>query len=140
MRTPTLRFLAARNLKLLAAVTCTLVLVCALGTASQALNAQQKQQSASDLLHHALYLADLYNWAAAGPEFTQAEKMFIAAGDQRNALYAKLGWLRSTAEQGKVPAISAQLETELATNPLLLQDKQLRMFCLIVKGGLTTRS
>jgi CHAT domain-containing protein len=60
--------------------------------------------------------------------------MFVAAGDQRNALYAKLGRLRSTAEQGKVPAISAGLENELATNPLLLHDKQLRMFCLIVKG------
>ena len=60
--------------------------------------------------------------------------MFIAADDQRNALYAKLGRLRSTAEQGNVRTISAQLETELATNPLLLQDKQLRMFCFIVKG------
>ena len=99
---------------------CTVVATCAFGTAALALNAQQKQQSASELLHHALYLADLYNWAAAGPEFSQAEKMFVAAGDQRNALYAKLGRLRSTAEQGKVPAISAQLETELATNPLLL--------------------
>ena len=115
---------------------CIVVATCAFGTATLALNAQQKQQSASDLLHHALYLADLYNWAAAGPEFTQAEKMFVAAGDQRNALYAKLGRLRSTAEQGKVPAISAQLETELATNPLLLQDKQLRMFCFIVKGDI----
>ena len=89
-----------------------------------------------ELLHHAIYLAELYNWAAAGPEFTQAEKMFAAAGDQRNALYAKLGRLRSTAEQGKVPAISAELENELTSNPLVLQDKQLRMFCLIVKGDI----
>jgi len=89
-----------------------------------------------ELLHHAIYLAELYNWAAAGPEFGQAEKMFLAAGDQRNALYAKLGRLRSTAEQGNVRALSAQLETELAADPLLLEDKQLRMFCLIVKGDI----
>ena len=39
------------------------------------LGAPQKPQSASDLLHHALYLADLYNWTDAGPEFSQAEKL-----------------------------------------------------------------
>jgi CHAT domain-containing protein/tetratricopeptide (TPR) repeat protein len=108
--------------------------ICVIGVMPQPLHAQQKQQSALELLHHAIYLAELYNWAAAGPEFAQAEKMFMAAGDKRNALYAKLGRLRSTAEQGNVRALSAQLETELATNTLLVRDKQLRMFCLIVKG------
>ena len=98
------------------------------------LNAQQRQRSAPDLLHHALYLAELYNWADAGPEFSQAEKLFVAAGDQRNALYARLGRLRSNVEQGTLPAISTQLAAELETNSLLLNDKQLRMFCLIVKG------
>ena len=98
------------------------------------LNAQQTQRSAPDLLNHALYLAELYNWADAGPEFSQAEKMFVAAGDQRNALCARLGRLRSSVEQGTLPAISTQLATELETNPLLLNDRQLRMFCLIVKG------
>jgi len=100
------------------------------------LNAQQKQQSALDLLHHALYLADLYSWIDAGPEFTQAEKMFVVAGDQRNALYARLGRLRSTVEQGKLPATSARLATELDRNRLLLHDKELRMFCFIVKGDI----
>ena len=98
------------------------------------LNAQQRQRSAPDLLNHALYLAELYNWADAGPEFSQAEKLFVAAGDQRNALYARLGRLRSTVEHGTLPAISTQLAAELETNPLLLNDRQLRMFCLIVKG------
>jgi hypothetical protein len=37
-------------------------------------------------------------------------------------------------EQGTLPAISTQLAAELETNPLLLNDRQLRMFCLIVKG------
>ena len=100
------------------------------------LGAPQKPQSASDLLQHALYLADLYNWTDAGPEFGQAEKLFAAAGDQRNALYARLGRIRSTVEQGPLPQTAAQLGTELETNPLLLNDKQLRMFCFIVKGDI----
>ena len=84
-------------------------LLCVLGAAVLPLNAQEKQRSASDLLHHALYLADLYNGADAGPEFSQAEKVFVGAGDQRNALYARLGRIRATVEQGKLPATSAQL-------------------------------
>ncbi len=59
-----------------------------LGAALLPLNAQQKQQSASEVLQHALHLADLYNWADAAPQFSEAEKMFVAAGDQRNALWA----------------------------------------------------
>jgi tetratricopeptide (TPR) repeat protein len=110
--------------------------VCALAAALVPLNGQQSQRSAPDLLQHALYFADLYNWGDAGPEFSQAEKMFVAAGDQRNALYARLGKLRSTVEQGSLPAISAQLAAELDTNPLLLNDKKLRMFCFVVKGDI----
>ena len=72
----------------------------------------------------------------AGPEFSQAEKMFVAAGDQRNALYAKLGRIRLTVEQDKLPATSAQLGAELNVNPLLLNDRQLRMFCFVVKGDI----
>ena len=112
------------------------VAMCVFGAALLPLNAQQRQQSAQDLLHHALYLADLYNWTDAGPEFSQAEKKFAAEGDQRNALYARLGRLRSTVEHSPLPAISAQLGTELDTNPLLRNDKQLRLFCFIVKGDI----
>src|SRR5208337_3127524 len=54
----------------------------------------------------------------------------------RNALYAKLGRIRSTAEQGRLSVISAQLTAELDTNPLLRSDKQLRMFSFIVKGDI----
>jgi CHAT domain-containing protein len=115
-------------------------LVCVFGTGLLPLRAQHNQRSASELLQHALYLADLFNWADAGPEFSQAEKAFLAAGDQRNALYAKLGRIRSTAEQGRLPVISAQLDEELRTNPLLGNDKQLRMFCFIVKGDIDAES
>lgn len=94
------------------------------------------EASARQLLHHALYLADLYNWAGAGPYFAQAQKMFLAAGDERNALYARLGVLRADAARLNLPETSAQLARELDSNPSLRTDKQLRMFCLIIKGDI----
>jgi hypothetical protein len=53
--------------------------------------AAQPQPAAAEKLQHALRLADLYNWADAGPDFAEAERLFLAAGDQKNALYARLG-------------------------------------------------
>jgi CHAT domain-containing protein len=96
----------------------------------------QDGRTAHDILQHALHLADLYNWDDAGRDFAEAEKLFLAAGDQRNALYAKLGTIRSTVDQRAMPATSAQLASDLANNPLLQTDKQLRLFCLIVKGDI----
>jgi len=96
----------------------------------------QGRQNAQQMLEHALHLVDLYNWDDAGKDFAEAEKMFLAAGDQRNALYAKLGKIRSTVEQRALPATSAELASELDNNPLLQTDKHLRLFCLIVKGDI----
>ena len=110
------------------------VTVCMWGAALSPLLAQQKQPVASDILHHALYLADIFDWTDASSEFEQAERMFLAAGDRRNELYAKLGVIRSTIEQRRLPAVSVQLANELENNRLLQTDKHLRMFCLIVKG------
>ncbi len=97
-----------------------------------------QQPRAEQLLTRALHFADLYNWADAAPVFTEAEQLFTAAGDQRNALYAKLGRIRSNIEREEqtLPAVSAELEDALDENPLLQKDKQLRMFCLIVKGDI----
>ena len=95
-----------------------------------------QRPEAKELLSRALHLADLYNWADAAPAFTQAEQLFTAAGDRRNALYAKLGRIRSNIErdQQTLPIVSAQLAEALDDDPLLQNDKELRMFCLIVKG------
>ena len=79
--------------------------------------AQQKDLSGENLLRHALYLADLYNWAEAGPEFTNAEQIFSVVGDQRNALFARLGTIRSTIEQRVLPVTSADLAQELRDQP-----------------------
>jgi CHAT domain-containing protein len=96
----------------------------------------QDRRSAQELLDRALHFADLYNWDDAGENFAEAEKLFLAAGDERNTLYAKLGKIRSTIDQLVLPATSAQLASELEKNPLLQTDKQLRLFCLIVKGDI----
>jgi CHAT domain-containing protein len=96
----------------------------------------QERQTAHDMLQRALHLADLYNWDDAGKDFADAEKLFLAAGDQRNALYAKLGRIRSAVDQRALPPTAAELASELDNNPLLQADKRLRLFCLIVKGDI----
>ena len=53
-----------------------------------------QEPQAKELLNRALHFADLYNWADAAPAFTEAEHLFASVGDQRNALYAKLGRIR----------------------------------------------
>ena len=96
----------------------------------------QDVQAARVMLDRALHLADLYNWDDARADFASAEKAFLTAGDERNALYARLGRIRSTVDQRSLPATAAELASELENNPLLQSDKQLRLFCLIVKGDI----
>lgn len=102
----------------------------------------QRLPDAKNLLARALHLADLYNWAEAAPVFKQAEELFAAAGDRRNAFFAKLGGIRSNIEhdQQTLPLVSAQLAEALDDDPLLLIDRELRMFCLIVKGDIDTET
>src|ERR1700722_7620020 len=104
--------------------------------------ADSHQLDPKQLLAHALHLADLYNWDDAGPAFAEAEHLFIDAGDRRNALYAKLGRIRSNSDgdQQVLPAVTAQLAEALEDDPLLQNDKELRMFCFIVKGDIDTET
>src|SRR5260370_33566796 len=88
------------------------------------------------LLKQAAHVADLYNWADAAPFFERAEDLYKARGDDRNALYAHFGKLRSTMEQLALTEVSDELGAELNSNPLLQSDRQLRLFCLIVKGDI----
>jgi CHAT domain-containing protein len=92
------------------------------------------QDTPETLLQRGLYFTDLYNWRAARPYFTRSQQMFEAAGDKRNALYAQWGAIRAGADPAPIPELSYRLGQELAANPLLQSDKELRMFCLIVKG------
>ena len=89
---------------------------------------------AETTLQRSLYFADLYNWHASRPNFTKAQQLFEAAGDKRSALYAHFGAIRAGADPAPITELSYRLAQELATNPIVQSDKELRMFCLIVKG------
>lgn len=105
---------------------------------SSILDAQQRDPK--EILAHAIHLAELYNWDDAGPEFAEAERLFLAIGDGRNALYAKLGRIRSNSDSGQesLPAVANELGNALDEDLLLQNDKELRLFALIVKGDLDT--
>ena len=99
-------------------------------------HAQATADDPDVLLKQALRYGDLYNWADAASLFTQAEQLYSARGDSRNALYAHLGRLRSTMEQLSLPEVSEELGVELDKNPLLQSDNELRLFCLMVRGDI----
>ena len=95
-----------------------------------------KTPTAQTSLAKGLRLGDLYNWADAGPDFTEAQNEFTAAGDPSNALWAEIGKIRSTIDKRNLFLTSARLDRELETNPILKRNKPLRMFCLMVKGDI----
>lgn len=99
-----------------------------------------QSSEAQAALNRAMQMADLYNWADAVSEFETAERLFKASGDERNAMFARLGRLRANVErqQRSLHEISAELDIALASDPLLISDKYLRMFCLIIKGDIDT--
>ena len=87
------------------------------------------------LIEKADRLAWLYNWYRAGPIYAEAETLFKQAGDDRNALYAKIGRLRSEWESMSFPEVSEYLATEL-DSPLVQNDPHLRLWILDAKGAL----
>ena len=86
------------------------------------------------LIEKADRLAWLYNWYMAGPLYGEAEKLYEQAGDSRNALYAKIGRLRSEWEAMSFPEVSEYLASEL-DSPLAQNDAQLRLWILDAKGA-----
>ena len=85
------------------------------------------------LLAEANRLYWLNNGPKAAPLFSRAEKLFAAQGDTRNALYAKVGRLRSEAETMSFVELSRVLNEQLQ-NPIVRNDPGLRLWCLIAKG------
>jgi CHAT domain-containing protein/tetratricopeptide (TPR) repeat protein len=114
----------------------TLGILCATasGQARVPVAAVRTNDDPETLLQRALHFADLYNWQASRPYFKRAQQLFEAAGDKRNALYAHLGAIRAGADPAPITEQSYRLSQELASNHVLQSDKELRMFCLIVKG------
>jgi CHAT domain-containing protein len=93
-------------------------------------------ESPQEVLQKGLHFADLYNWHDALPYFVKARMLFEAVGDQPDALYARCGAIRADAGNAPIIEISYRLGTELDTNRILQSDKELRMFCLAVKGDI----
>jgi tetratricopeptide (TPR) repeat protein len=95
----------------------------------------QPQNDPATFLREADRLADLFNWADAGPLYAKAAQLFASAGDQRNALYAKFGAIRGSMETLNLPETSDYLGHQLRT-ALVQKDQRLRLMCLIVKGDI----
>jgi CHAT domain-containing protein len=85
------------------------------------------------LLSEADRLALLGNWAKARPLFARAEQIYIARGDERNALYARIGKLRNDVEGSSYADASRYLDEQLR-RPIVQNDLRLKLRCLTVKG------
>lgn len=75
----------------------------------------------------------LNNRPAARPLYARAEQLFLAKGDARDALHAKVGRLRSNAETMSFVDLSRFLGEQLQS-PIVKEDRELRLWCLIAKG------
>lgn len=86
--------------------------------------------------------ADHFYWLNNGPRaaplYAKAEQLFAARGDNRNAVHAKVGRMRSEAETMSFAELSGFLEQELH-NPIVERDRALQLWCLVAKGYTTSR-
>jgi CHAT domain-containing protein len=85
-----------------------------------------------NLLDKANYLYWLHNFPKATPLYERANELATQAHNTRDALYAKVGLLRSS-DGMSFPQLSAFLEAQLQI-PLVQNDAELRLWCLGVKG------
>ena len=90
-------------------------------------------QTAADMLAEADRLAWLKNWSRAEPLFSKAEEMFTATGDQRNALYARIGAIWGRLPQLRLIEVSQTL-SDFLDDPIVQNDPKLKLRCLVVKG------
>lgn len=97
--------------------------------------AQDNSPDAVRLLAEADRLAMLNNWHKARPLFADAERLFAAAGDERNALYCKISRLRADVQSMSFIEVAEYLDRELS-NPLVQADAKLRLRLLVVKGNI----
>lgn len=93
----------------------------------------QPAPDTTKLIQEADRLAWLRAWGAAEPLYAEAEKLFAARGDERNALYAQISVLRGQLPRLPVPEVSARL-AEYLEHPLVQSDDRLRLRCLVIKG------
>jgi tetratricopeptide (TPR) repeat protein len=98
-----------------------------------------RTRSASPDPHELLKEADrlfwLDNFPRAQPLFAQAEAIFSDEGDERTALYARVGRLRADGDRTGYPAVSRYIAGQLLS-AVVQNDAQLRLRCLIVKASI----
>jgi CHAT domain-containing protein len=87
------------------------------------------------LLAQADRFAMLYNWPKAGPLYVKSESLFLEAGDRRNALAAKFGYMWATADTGVSPTVTTELGKYLQ-DPLVAAEPRLLLRGLIAKAVL----
>lgn len=85
------------------------------------------------LLAEADRLAWLRVWTRAEPLYAKAREALIAAGDERNALYAEVSRLRGQLPKLAVPEVSERL-SEYLDSPLVSSDDRIRLRVLVIKG------
>jgi CHAT domain-containing protein len=85
------------------------------------------------LLQEAERLAWVKAWARAEPLYAEAERLFTARGDRRNALYAQINRLRGELPRLSVSEVSQRL-AEYLEDPIVQADDRVRLRCLIIKG------
>ena len=93
-------------------------------------------QTSSDpekLIEQADRLAWLKAWTRAAPLYAEAERLYAARGDRRNALYAQINHLRGQLPRLPVPEVSQRL-AEYLEDPIVQSDERLRLRTLIIKG------
>jgi len=83
---------------------------------------------------HFFMLDDYWN---AQPLYAKAEALYAQNGDNRNALYAKISQYPANPGALSFPEVSRFLDKVLRTS-LVMDDRALRLRCLIVKGMVTT--
>ncbi len=60
----------------------------------------------------------------AAPLYAQARNLFSQSGDERNALYARLGWIWAQADTGAAVKFEAEVEGQMG-NPLVRGDAKI---------------
>ena len=102
-------------------------------TSALSLYGQALPEDPALVLQRADQIGDLYNWPAAKPVYRQAEQLYRSAGNQQQALYAHVGWLRATMETRDLPSLSAELRRILSL-PSVSGNKARQMRLWIAKG------
>src|SRR5207244_523943 len=90
-------------------------------------------QVSEQLLAEADRVAILYDWPKAASLYDEAGTLFHQAGDEKNAVQARLGYVWATAESGSSPAISQEVARQFQ-NSFVRDDPRLMLRALIAKA------